>query len=221
MAGALFVAGVGEAFQFLACLAPALGGQLNLPGKIGGAGVLIEQATVGIGFQQGLVFVLAVDIDQQFAQGFQVAQWARRAVDIAAGAPLGGDHPAQNAGAFIIKVALGQPCFGFGDVRQVEGGQDVGLVGARAYHATVGAVAKRQAEGVEHDRLAGAGFACDYAHPAIQFKIQMFNDGVVMYRQVHEHDGRSQALGLVIYTVFCSGLTILTLSSICLSRDFF
>ena len=49
----------------------------------------------------------------------------------------------------------------------------------------------------------------------------MFNDGVVMYGQVHEHDGRSQALGLVIYTVFCSGLTILTLSSICLNVGFF
>jgi hypothetical protein len=29
------------------------------------------------------------------------------------------------------------------------------------------------------------------------------------------------ALGLVIYTVFCSGLTILTLSSICLNMGFF
>jgi hypothetical protein len=35
---------------------------------------------------------------------------------------------------------------------------------------------------------------------------------------VHQHKGRSQALGLVIYTVFCSGLTILGVSSICLDQ---
>jgi hypothetical protein len=44
----------------------------------------------------------------------------------------------------------------------------------------------------------------------------MFNDGVVMYGQVHQHKGRSQALGLVIYTVFCFGLTMPSLRSICL-----
>jgi len=49
----------------------------------------------------------------------------------------------------------------------------------------------------------------------------MFNDGVVMYGQVHQHDGRSQALGLVIYTVFCLGVTILMLSPICLNNCLF
>ncbi len=29
--------------------------------------------------------------------------------------------------------------------------------------------------------------------PAIEFEIEMFNDGVVMYGQVHQHEGRSQA----------------------------
>jgi len=131
-----------------------LGGELDLAGEVGGAGVFIEQAAMGVGFEQGLVFVLAVDIDQQLAQGFQVTQRAGRAVDVATGAAFGGDDPAQDARPFIIKVALGKPGFGFGDVRQVEGRQDVGLVCAGAYHATVGAVAQGQAEGVEHDRLA-------------------------------------------------------------------
>ncbi|MCY1313271.1 hypothetical protein D9M70_637770 [compost metagenome] len=64
MAGALLITGVGQAFQFLARLAPALGGELNLAGKVGGAGVLVEQAAVSVGLEQGLVFVLAVDINQ-------------------------------------------------------------------------------------------------------------------------------------------------------------
>ncbi|MNN55347.1 hypothetical protein D3C81_1702190 [compost metagenome] len=68
MACALFVARIGEALQLLASLAPALGGELNLAGQVGSAGVLVQQAAVSIGFQQGLVFMLAVDIDQQLAQ---------------------------------------------------------------------------------------------------------------------------------------------------------
>lgn len=74
MAGALFVAGVGEAVQFLPGLAPALGGQLDLAGQVGSAGVFIEQATMGVGLEQGLVFMLAVDVDQQFAEGLEVTQ---------------------------------------------------------------------------------------------------------------------------------------------------
>ncbi|MNK95556.1 hypothetical protein D3C87_1157950 [compost metagenome] len=42
----------------------------------------------------------------------------------------------------------------------------------------------------------------------------MFNDGVVVYGQVHQHMGRSQVLGLVIYTVFCFWLTMPLVSSI-------
>lgn len=64
MASALLVAGIGESLQLLAGLAPALGGELYLAGEVGSAGIFIEQSTVRVGFQQGLVFMLAVDIDQ-------------------------------------------------------------------------------------------------------------------------------------------------------------
>ncbi|MNY25929.1 hypothetical protein D3C86_1597430 [compost metagenome] len=42
MAGALLIAGVGESLQFQAGLAPALGGEVNLAGQIGRAGIFIE-----------------------------------------------------------------------------------------------------------------------------------------------------------------------------------
>jgi hypothetical protein len=86
---------------------------------------------VGVGLEQGLVFVLAVDVDQQFAQRFEIAERAGRAVDVAAAAAFGGDHPAQDAQA-VVQVALGQPGMRLGNVHQVEGGEDVGLVGAGA-----------------------------------------------------------------------------------------
>jgi len=176
---------------------------------------------MGLGLQQRLVFMLAVNVDQQLAQGLQITQRTGGAIDVAARTALGGDHPAQDARAVAVEVALGQPGAGFGDVHQVEGGEDVGLFGAWANHAAVGAIAQGQAQGVEHDRLAGAGFPCDHAHPTIQFQIEMFNDGVVVYRQVHQHKGRSQAKCLVIYTVVYLRLTMPAFSSICLVLGFF
>ena len=192
MARALFVAGVGQVLKLLFGLAPALCRQLHLAGQVGGTGELVEQATMGIGLEQRLVFVLAVDIDQQLAQDLEVALGAGRAVDIAARAAFGGDDPAQDARAVAFKVALGQPGTGFGDILQVERGQYIGLVGPGAHDAAVGAVAKGEAQCIEHDRFAGTGLASDYTHPAIQFQIEMFNDGVVVYGQVHQHGSCSK-----------------------------
>ena len=78
MACALFIAGVGQVLQLLPGLAPALCRELNLAGQVGGTGELVEQATVSVGLEQRLVFMLAVDVDEQFAQGFQVALGAGR-----------------------------------------------------------------------------------------------------------------------------------------------
>src|SRR5690606_24516036 len=123
--------------------------------------------------------------------------------DVAARATLAGDDAAQDARAVAVQVALGQPGAGLGDVLQVEAGEDVGLVRAGAYHAAVGAVAQGQAEGVEHDRLAGAGLAGDHGHAALQLEVQVFDDGVVVDGQVHQHGERPRVVVLGIYTVFC------------------
>lgn len=52
VASPLFIPGIGQALQLLAGLAPVLGSQRYLAGQVGGAGVLVEQAAVGVGFQQ-------------------------------------------------------------------------------------------------------------------------------------------------------------------------
>lgn len=51
MARALFVAGIAQALQLLAGLAPALGGQLHLARQLLAAGVFVQQAAVSIGFE--------------------------------------------------------------------------------------------------------------------------------------------------------------------------
>ncbi len=142
---------------------------------------------MGVGLEQRLMLVLAVDINEQFAQRLQVSLRAGRAIDVRARATFGGNHPAQDAGAVVVEVALFEPGLGLGNVAQVERGKDVCLVGTRPDHAAVGPVAQSQAQGVEHDRLAGTGFASNNAHASIQFQIKVFDDGVVVYGKVHQH----------------------------------
>jgi len=166
---------------------------LYLARQLLAAGVFVQQAAVSIGFEQGLVFVLVVDVDQQFAKGLEVALGAGRAVDIAARAAFSGDHPAQDARAVVVQVAFAQPLACFGDAAQLEAGEDVGLVGAGAHHAAVGAIAQGQAEGVEHDRFAGAGFAGDHRHAGVQLKVEVLDDGVIVNSKMYQHGGRSQA----------------------------
>ena len=52
---------------------------------------------MGGSLQQGMMFMLAVDIHQHVTQIFQIGQGYRRSVDIAAGAPVVIDDPAQHA----------------------------------------------------------------------------------------------------------------------------
>ncbi len=105
-----------------------------------------------------------------------------------------------------------------GDVHQVEGGEYVCLVRAGANHAAVSPVAQRQAEGVEHDRLAGTGLAGDDGHAAGDFEIEVLDDGVVVNGQVHQHGAAPERSGLFIYTVLFSGLPM-PLGRFCCSRE--
>ncbi|MNH02020.1 hypothetical protein D3C79_612480 [compost metagenome] len=208
VAGALLVARVGQALQLQAGLVPALGCKLYLAGQVDGTGILVKQAAVGVGLEQRLVLMLAVNVNQQLAERLEVAKRAGRAIDVAAAAAFGGDHPAQDARAVVVQVAFGQPGMRLGDVHQVEGGEDVCLVGAGAHHAAVGPVAQGQAEGVEHDRFAGTGLAGDDGHAAGNFEVEVLDDGVVVNGQVHQHGAAPEGSGLVIYTVLFSALTM-------------
>lgn len=70
---ALLVTRVGEALELLPRLSPALCGEMDLTGQIGRTCVFVEQAPMRIGLEQRLVFMLAMNINEQFAQRLQVA----------------------------------------------------------------------------------------------------------------------------------------------------
>ncbi len=170
--------------QPLAQLLVALAQPPHLGGQLGGAGKLVQQALL-LGFlQQGLVGVLTVDIDQHVAQGLQVGQRGGAAVDIAPGAALLGDDPAQQAFVTFQQVVVFQPLAGLGGVADIEAGVDVGAFGAVADYIAVGAIAQGQAQGIQHDGFAGAGLAGNHGHAAVQFHFQMGGDSDVVDTEV-------------------------------------
>ena len=66
--GGLLVPGRSQFVQFVASPQPVRGQLFELPGGTALAREIVEQASLGFLAEQGLVRVLAVDIDQQLAQ---------------------------------------------------------------------------------------------------------------------------------------------------------
>jgi hypothetical protein len=122
------------------------------------AGLAVEQRALRLGFQQRLVRMLAVDVDQQSPR-------SRNWVAVAA-TPLmkALERPALS----ITRRSSAPPSSCREFVRRQPGarlladheiGRDVGLGRAFAHHAGVAAPAQRQLQRVDQDRFAGAGLA--------------------------------------------------------------
>ena len=138
------ILGVGLEFQPLPCqrLPHLVGGRHRL-GVAEQAGLTVQQGALRLGFQQGLMRMLAVDIDQHLAQLAQLRGGGGDAVDEGLGAASIVDHPAQQHPALVAREFIGrQPVAG----RAVGGelGADIGLAGAVAHHAGIAAPAQRQ-----------------------------------------------------------------------------
>ena len=93
--------------------------------------------------EQRLVLVLAVELDEAAGQLLERAGGRERAVDERAAAPLRGDLAADEQ---LLAAAL-------------EDGLDGGGVLAGADEVARGAAAEQQSDGLDENRLAGAGLA--------------------------------------------------------------
>src|SRR5690606_29628891 len=58
---------------------------------------------------------------------------------------------------------------------------------AVADHVEVGAVAQRKAQRVQHDGLAGPGFAGDGGHAVLEFKFELVDEGEVLDGELRKH----------------------------------
>ena len=66
-------------------------------------------------------------------------------------------------------------------------GADAGLLGAGAEELGIGATPKGEAEGVEQDRLAGAGLAGQHGEAGTDLQVQPVDEDDVADRQVQQH----------------------------------
>ena len=129
----LFVAA--ERCETVSRLAPVLVMLFDLieQRRMGGEGV--QQVTLGIAFHQGLVGMLAVNINQIFPQCFQDLQRDRAAVNKGAGRAVRADHPArQDFIPFRLQGLLFQQGGDGGVITDMKYGRDLGAVGTGPDH---------------------------------------------------------------------------------------
>ena len=157
-------------------------GQLRLVAAEG-----VEEGQLAAARQQRLVLVLAVDLHQQRGQRAQLRQRGRAAVDPGARAAVGAQGAPQLAAAAIVELLLAQPGQRRGRAVERELGVQLGALGAVADHAAVGAQPGQEAQRVDDQRLAGAGFAGHDGEPRPELELGGGDDGEILDRQTLEH----------------------------------
>ncbi len=118
---------------------------------------------MGGGIKQPARFVLAVNFDEQSAKFRQQADTHGLIVDIGARAAIGAECPAKKEGAFGLDLAFSQQrqCGVAGG--NIEFGGDLRAFGPGAHQTGLPAITEREAQRVQQDGLACAGFTGQYA----------------------------------------------------------
>src|SRR6185503_16891276 len=156
-------------------------------GEVLGAGVGVEQGALRRGTQQRLVLVLAVDVDQVFTGGLELAERRRVAVDEAARAAGAIDGPAQEHGAGVAgKVGFLQPSRKRLAGR-IEFRRELGALGAFAHQRGVAAAADEELDGVDQNRLAGAGLARERGEASAELDAGALHDHKIPYVERAQH----------------------------------
>ena len=183
------VAGTGQVGQLAVDAGPAAGGFTHGFEQRAVLAEGVEQGQLLAAVEQGLVFVLAVDLDQKPAQGGKLAERGRAAVDPGPRAAVGAHDPAQLAGIAVVEFVFAQPGQRGRGVGEPEFRRQFSAFGAVAHHAGVGAGAGEPHQRVHQQRLAGAGFARDHGHARPEGQFRAADDGKILEGEVAEHAG--------------------------------
>ncbi len=147
----------------------------------------IEQLQLPHAVEQRLVFVLAVDLQQMRAQGTQLGQRRRPAIDPRARAAVGAYDTAQLAIAVFVEFMFAQPGQGQRRVIQGKSRGQLGPDGAVTDHAGVGAGAGKRQQRVHQQGLAGPGLTGNHGHAALELQLGEADDGEIADGEVSEH----------------------------------
>ena len=143
------------------------------------ATVGIKQRHLAAPGEQGLVFVLAVDLDQVRGQVSQLRKGCGAAVDPGPRSTVRAQGAAQLADATIVEFVLPEPGIRARGIDQLESGAQLRACGAVADHAAVRPQPGQEAECIDQERFAGAGFAGNDRQAGSEFHFGSAGNGEV------------------------------------------
>ncbi len=131
--------------------------------------------------------MLAVDVQQQFPERFELLHRYGIAVDECAGAPVCRDDSTQQAGVVLVQGLVLEPVTDLLQRRDIEFGAEFGAPGAAANELAAAALAKHEAHGIDENRLAGPGLAGENGHAGLELDLDLVDDGEVANLQPGQH----------------------------------
>ncbi len=156
-------------------------------GLLAEAGVGVEQGELAGGVAEALRLVLGADLDQHLGDGAERGEGDGHVVDPRLAAAGGGQTAAQD----VLTVLRGDGAGGLGGGGDsgfdLEGGGDLGVLGARTDQLGLGAAAAQQVEGVQEQALARAGLAADHGQALRGREARLGDDDEILDQEFGEH----------------------------------
>ena len=135
--------------------------------------------------------MLAVDFDNAGGNGPQRLGAQRLVVEKGAGAAIGHLDAAQQQVAIDVEVLRGGRKSGRVVLGQIEDRRHLALSLALAHQRAITAPAESQGKGIEQDRFARPGLACQHCQPVAEIQIQPINQHDIADGQLDKHAGDS------------------------------
>jgi len=162
------------------------------PLPAGGRQEGVDHRHLGLGPQQGLMFMLAVQVDEFGAELAQYADGYVAAVVKDGVLALAGKVAAEDEGPVFERYALVVQDGAYAGIGgDVEDGLDPEGFAAAADGVAVGPTSQQGTQGVDENGFAGAGFAGENVEPAGKFDARMFDEGEIGDGQRFQHRGSS------------------------------
>ena len=148
----------------------------------------VEQLALRGRAHERLEFVLAVDVDQQYADLAQQLQRHGLAVQVRAAAAVAADEATdrQLVGR-VDRLLAQQPHQRTTRIAEVETAAHLGALGAVAHDFAAGATAGEQLQRIDDDRLAGAGLAGEHGQAGPELDLGGIDDRQIADLQVGQH----------------------------------
>ena len=143
------------------------------------------------GVEQAALLELPLDFDQAVAELAQQADARRLVVDKGAAAAVAAQQPAQNDRLAVgVEAGIAENRICRMIATDGEFGGDRRLAGGVAHEPSLGALAQRQPQRVQQDRLPRPGLTGQHAQPRTKRQIEPIDQDNLAYGQAKQHSPR-------------------------------